>query len=85
MFLCSLVCIRYLKAHYKVKKFVNFSRNLSFQCLWRFDYLTVNRTAEYHCVTGLARVATFNGELSILHVNGSFSAIPEGMDQSSYI
>ena len=25
------------QSHYKVKKFVNFSRNLSFQCLWRFD------------------------------------------------
>ena len=30
--------VKYLKSHYKVKKFVNFSRNLSFQCLWRFDY-----------------------------------------------
>ena len=37
--LCSLVRIKYFKAHYKVKKFVNFSRNLSFQCLWCFDFL----------------------------------------------
>ena len=39
VFLCSLVSIKHLKAHYKVKKFFNFSRNLSFECLWRFDLL----------------------------------------------
>ena len=33
---------KYFKAHYKVKKFVNFSRNLSFQCLWRFDYFILS-------------------------------------------
>ena len=36
-FLASLA--QAFRSHYKIQKFVNFSRNLSFQCLLRFDYI----------------------------------------------